>query len=401
MATGSNGQGLRLGGGQGLVIDGMRAGDASVIAGNDAYLPDLHTLDSNPYAQLVANGEGELLTGQDYWNQARNRADSALTARYQDYYTKEAAQINAQRQADAAQATTARNQLSSNLTTSLVEQDVQARNGGTAALPGSNTAAGFIEGSGGAATGYLRAGRRADPTAIGRLDTRISKAVSDLEDYAVDSRNPALYVAAGYLPRSSGEIVLGATLGPAAGRVLGAGVRALNAAATGTFLATDLGAVAGRALNEVVEFGAERLGRLNEGLGLQPALIENTGARFTDSVTFRGGAYGRLQGGAGIERHHLPADSVSSITTYSGPAIQMEKADHLLTSSHGSQGLAGAQYRAEIGQMMEQGQMRSAMAREILDVRRAAVEGGGNVTKYNSAVQEMLDYSYGKGWLAK
>ena len=41
--------------------------------------------------------------------------------------------------------------------------------------------------------------------------------------------------------------------------------------------------------------------------------------------------------------------------------------------------------------LVEQGQMRKAMAREIWDVRRAAVEGGGSATKYNKAIQEMLD----------
>jgi|GEM_PF-4768536 len=116
---------------------------------------------------------------------------------------------------------------------------------------------------------------------------------------------------------------------------------------------------------------------------------------------FRGGAYGRLPGGPGIERHHLPADSVSPFTRYSGPAIEMERADHLLTSSHGSQGLEGALYRSEIKDLIDGGQMRNAMAREIVDVRRAAVLGGGSATKYNGAIREMLGYSYKKGWLGK
>ncbi|MEZ0604617.1 LysM peptidoglycan-binding domain-containing protein [Paraburkholderia sp. IW21] len=124
------------------------------------------------------------------------------------------------------------------------------------------------------------------------------------------------------------------------------------------------------------------------------------GAGVADATSaFRGGAYGRLETGVGIERHHLPANSASPITTYSGPAIQMDKADHLLTSSHGSRGLAGAEYRSEIEQLVQQGQMRQAMATEIWDVRRVAVAGGGVPTKYNGAIREMLDYSYGKGWL--
>ena len=116
---------------------------------------------------------------------------------------------------------------------------------------------------------------------------------------------------------------------------------------------------------------------------------------------FRGGAYGQLERVEGFERHHLPADSVSPLSTYGGPAIQMERTDHILTSSHGFQGISGAEYRAELQQLIQQGQMRDAMAREIWDVRRAAVEGGGNPAKYNGALREMLDYSYGRGLLNK
>jgi hypothetical protein len=45
--------------------------------------------------------------------------------------------------------------------------------------------------------------------------------------------------------------------------------------------------------------------------------------------------------------------------------------------------------------------MQGGMAREIWDVRRAAVQGGGTVRKYNGATREMLDYTYGKGWITK
>ncbi|MEZ5688505.1 MAG: hypothetical protein R3E21_06950 [Caenibius sp.] len=94
-------------------------------------------------------------------------------------------------------------------------------------------------------------------------------------------------------------------------------------------------------------------------------------------------------------------DSISPYTRYSGPAIQMDKSDHILTSSHGSQGLEGALYRSEIKQLIDDGNMRGAMAREIWDVRRSAVQGGGSVSKYNDAIRGMLDYSYGKGFIEK
>jgi RHS repeat-associated protein len=117
---------------------------------------------------------------------------------------------------------------------------------------------------------------------------------------------------------------------------------------------------------------------------------------------FKGGAFGRLASKKGvIERHHMPAKSVTSFTDYSGPAIQMDYADHLRTASHGQRGLAAAAYRREMKALIDRGNMRGAMAREIWDVRRAAAQGGGSVRKYNGATREMLDYTYGKGWITK
>jgi len=117
--------------------------------------------------------------------------------------------------------------------------------------------------------------------------------------------------------------------------------------------------------------------------------------------TYSGGAYGRISAQKGvIERHHAPADSVSPYTTYSGPAIQMDYADHLLTSSRGSS-LDAILYRSEVKQLIDGGNMRGAMAMEIRDIRRVAVDGGGSIRKYNPATREMLDYAYGKGWLSK
>lgn len=79
----------------------------------------------------------------------------------------------------------------------------------------------------------------------------------------------------------------------------------------------------------------------------------------------------------------------------------MDYADHVLTSSHGSQGLAGALYRSEVKQLIDAGNMRGAMAKEIWDIRRVSVQSSGSTTKYNPATREMLDYAYGKGYLKK
>ena len=85
----------------------------------------------------------------------------------------------------------------------------------------------------------------------------------------------------------------------------------------------------------------------------------------------------------------MPADSATGTTLSreKGPAIQMERADHLETSSHGSKGLAGAEYRAYIKELIEQGEWRKAIATEIQDVRRVAG------AKYNQAIKQMLEYA--------
>ncbi len=107
---------------------------------------------------------------------------------------------------------------------------------------------------------------------------------------------------------------------------------------------------------------------------------------------FKGGLHGdtKLPVGDGLESHHMPPDSVSPVSTNKGTAIQMDPADHMETSSHGSNGAAGAEYRQGIKDMIDGGQMRDAMATEVRDVRRASKVVSGDATKYNSAMQQML-----------
>jgi hypothetical protein len=102
--------------------------------------------------------------------------------------------------------------------------------------------------------------------------------------------------------------------------------------------------------------------------------------------SFAGGAYGKLKSIAGWERHHMPADSISPLSRARGPAIQMEQAEHALTSSYGNSAAAQA-YREKTGALIQQGRWRDAMAQEIRDVR--AIAG----SKYNQAVQQMLEYA--------
>lgn len=72
----------------------------------------------------------------------------------------------------------------------------------------------------------------------------------------------------------------------------------------------------------------------------------------------------------------------------------MDKLDHAKTSSYKNSKAAQA-YREEIKQMINNGNMRGAMAREIKDVRRFSG------TKYNSAIKEMLNYSKNAGYLGR
>jgi hypothetical protein len=51
--------------------------------------------------------------------------------------------------------------------------------------------------------------------------------------------------------------------------------------------------------------------------------------------------------------------------------------------------------------MIREGRYRDAMAREIRDVRRAAREVSNDQTKYNEAIQEMLDYARRSGQLGE
>lgn len=105
---------------------------------------------------------------------------------------------------------------------------------------------------------------------------------------------------------------------------------------------------------------------------------------------YRGGSYGGTKK-AGVDSHHAPANSVSPLRTSQGPAVQLLPSDHLLTSSHGQQGAAGARYRAQIGALLQQGKWREALKKEVADLRRVA-KSVGDPKKYNQAIKEMMEY---------
>lgn len=125
-----------------------------------------------------------------------------------------------------------------------------------------------------------------------------------------------------------------------------------------------------------------------------------TGQKNTSPYTGGPHSETKIPPGDGLDSHHMPAKVVSGLGTDPGPAIKMDPADHHQTSSNGK--VAGsALYRANLKSMIADGRMRDAMATEVRDVRRAAEMVSGNMKKYNQAMQQMLAYAKGKGWLSK
>jgi hypothetical protein len=99
-----------------------------------------------------------------------------------------------------------------------------------------------------------------------------------------------------------------------------------------------------------------------------------------------GGRYGKVRAAnTGGEVHHMPADSVSPLSRSKGPGILMDKADHARTASHGSQGLAGAKYRARQKALIEQGRFDDAVQMDIDDIQSKSAN------KYDDAILEMID----------
>lgn len=79
----------------------------------------------------------------------------------------------------------------------------------------------------------------------------------------------------------------------------------------------------------------------------------------------------------------MPADSVSPLSRGRGPAIQMEKADHMITASWGSSSRAKS-YRAQQRALIDQGRFDDAVQMDIDDVTSKFG------IKYDSAILDMI-----------
>ena len=107
---------------------------------------------------------------------------------------------------------------------------------------------------------------------------------------------------------------------------------------------------------------------------------------------YRGGAHSQTSKPVNDNKdsHHMPADDASPLPKRDGPAIQMHPDDHRLTRSNGSV-KGSAKYRQSIQELLEKGEWRKAMIKEIKDIRRIQkmIDEPG---KYNEAMLEMLEY---------
>jgi hypothetical protein len=97
-----------------------------------------------------------------------------------------------------------------------------------------------------------------------------------------------------------------------------------------------------------------------------------------------GGAYKDIPT-AGGEVNHIPADSVSPLSTDRGPSIWMEKADHMKTKSWGSSRSADA-WREHQRLLIKQGRFRDAVEMDIRDIQTQFGD------KFNKGIQEMREY---------
>ena len=160
----------------------------------------------------------------------------------------------------------------------------------------------------------------------------------------------------------------------------GAGVAIKAARAVGA-----VANIAGGALS--VQDGLEKGDYVEAGLGTLQTVsgIGQLGKTLSKGSKLPlGGAYSDVPANGG-ERHHMPADSVSPLSTQKGPVINMSLGDHKKTASWGRSKYA-QEYRAQQRRLINNGDFMRAQQMDIDDVKSKF----GN--KYNKTIDEMRDY---------
>ncbi len=110
----------------------------------------------------------------------------------------------------------------------------------------------------------------------------------------------------------------------------------------------------------------------------------------TERWNFAGGKYGTMSALDG-QRHHMPSNAVSPLSTYSGPCIRMRTADHKLTASYGG-GSSTKVFQNKERELINEGKFLAAQQLGIDDVR--SLFG----SKYNAAIADMVVYTRSLGY---
>lgn len=140
---------------------------------------------------------------------------------------------------------------------------------------------------------------------------------------------------------------------------------------------------------------AEAEKTIAEMAGKELPLTESSSIKVTEEVadelraaaSFKGGSYSQVRAAnVGGDVHHMPARSISPLSTEDGPSIWMETKDHVQTKSYGNSAAARA-FRAQEQELISQGRMKDAIQMDIDDIRGLF----GN--KYNEGIAQMLAYA--------
>lgn len=100
----------------------------------------------------------------------------------------------------------------------------------------------------------------------------------------------------------------------------------------------------------------------------------------------KGGAFKDLENLEGTERHHMPSCEASNLSRDVGPAIIIDKQDHMKTASWGRSREA-QEYRNKQKELIDEGKFKEAQQMDIDDIRSKF----GN--KYDAAISQMQQYS--------
>ena len=82
----------------------------------------------------------------------------------------------------------------------------------------------------------------------------------------------------------------------------------------------------------------------------------------------------------------MPADSISPLDRFDGPAIKMDKVDHRLTASCGSS-LEAREYRAKQKELIQEGKFSEAFKMDVQDLKDK-----GLYDKYEIGITQALSY---------